>query len=61
MTIWGAKASFEELKKGSIEVGKKADFVMLDTDLMTCKEEAILKTEVLKTVLGGELVYCKIQ
>ncbi len=61
MTIWAAKASFEELKKGSIEVGKKADFVVLDTDLMGCREEAILKSEVLKTVLGGELVYQKIQ
>jgi len=57
MTIWAAKASFEELKKGSIEIGKSADFVVLDTDLLTCKEEAILKSKVLKTVLDGEVVY----
>ena len=61
MTIWAAKASFGELKNGSIEVGKKADFVVLDTDLMTCNEEAILKSKVLKTALGGELVYQNIQ
>ena len=57
MTIWAAKASFEESGKGSIEIGKKADFVVLDTDLLTCNEEAILKSKVLKTVLGGEVVY----
>jgi predicted amidohydrolase YtcJ len=57
MTLWAARASFEELKKGSIEVGKSADFVVLDTDIMTCKEEDILKSKVLKTVLFGEVVY----
>ncbi|MBA4407895.1 MAG: amidohydrolase [Bacteroidota bacterium] len=57
MTIWAAKAGFEELKKGSIEPGKSADFVVFDTDLMNCKESDILKAKVLKTVLGGEVVY----
>jgi predicted amidohydrolase YtcJ len=35
MTIWAAKASFEENEKGSLEPGKYADFVILDTDLMS--------------------------
>ncbi len=56
-TIWAAKAGFEEGKIGSIEIGKEADFVVLDTDLMKCNDEAILHTKVLKTVLGGELVF----
>jgi len=56
-TIWAAKAGFEEGRKGSIEIGKEADFVVLDTDLMKCNDEAILHTKVLKTVLGGELVF----
>ncbi|MDD2306429.1 MAG: amidohydrolase [Prolixibacteraceae bacterium] len=56
-TIWAAKAGFEEGRKGSIEIGKAADFVVLDTDLMKCNDEAILHTKVLKTVLGGELVF----
>jgi len=56
-TIWAAKAGFEEGSKGSIEIGKAADFVVLDTDLMKCNDEAILHTKVLKTVLGGELVF----
>jgi len=56
ITIWAAKAGFEETRKGSIEMGKSADFVVLDTDLMKCNEEAILQAKVLKTILGGEIV-----
>ena len=57
MTIWAAKASFEEQQKGRIEVGKSADFVVLDTDLMKCMEADILRAKVLKTVLAGEVVF----
>jgi len=59
ITIWAAKAGFEEKEKGSIEVGKSADFVLLDTDLMNCKEGEILKAKVLKTFSGGEKVSTK--
>jgi predicted amidohydrolase YtcJ len=37
MTTWAAKANFEEKEKGSIEVGKYADFVILDKDIMKVK------------------------
>lgn len=57
ITIWAAKAGFEETKKGSIEPGKSADFVVLDTDLMNCCDDGILRAKVLKTVLNGEKVY----
>jgi predicted amidohydrolase YtcJ len=57
MTIWAAYSNFEEQEKGSLEAGKYADFVMLDTDLMTCKENAILKTKVLATFINGEKVF----
>jgi hypothetical protein len=57
ITIWAAKSSFEENNKGSIEPGKSADFVVMDTDLMNCCEDAMLRARVLKTVLGGEVVY----
>jgi predicted amidohydrolase YtcJ len=59
MTIWAARSCFEENEKGSIEKGKLADFVLLDTDLMTASFEQTLKTTVLKTICGGETVYSK--
>ena len=57
MTIWAAIANFEEQKKGSLEVGKFADVVMLDHDILKCAEDEILRTNILMTVLGGEIVY----
>jgi hypothetical protein len=57
MTIWAAKGSFEENEKGSIEVGKKADFVVLNQDIMEVGEKAILETKVVSTYLNGEAVY----
>ena len=59
MTIWAAKASFEEKQKGSLEKGKFADFIMLDTDLMNCPAGNILNTKVLATYSGGKKVYGK--
>lgn len=57
MTIWAAKANFEEDEKGSLEKGKFADFVMLDHDILKSTPQNILKTKVLKTYLNGEKVY----
>ena len=57
MTIWAAYANFEEQQKGSIEVGKVADFVLLTEDIMTINESAILSAEVLATVVDGNIVY----
>ena len=59
MTIWAAKASFEEKQKGSLEKGKFADFIMLDTDLMQCPTADILKTKVLATYSAGKKVFGK--
>jgi predicted amidohydrolase YtcJ len=56
MTIWAAKAAFEEKEKGSLEKGKAADFIILDTDLIQCPESGILKTKVLGTYINGERV-----
>jgi len=59
MTIWAAKANFEESEKGSLEKGKFADFIILNTDLLKVDPASILNTVVLKTYLNGELVYEK--
>jgi len=57
MTIWAAYGQFEENEKGSIEVGKLADFVILDQDIMTTALEKLRNTKVLQTWSGGEKVY----
>lgn len=57
ITIWAALASFEEDKKGSLKVGKQADFVVLDRNLIKAPEEDILKTKVLATFIHGEEMY----
>lgn len=67
MTFDAAYASFKEQDLGSLEVGKKADFVVLDTDIMiepqqdpqegSWRGKEILDTKVLATVIDGKLVY----
>ncbi len=57
MTIWAAKAGFLEKEVGSIEKGKKADFIILDRDLLKVDEDDVLKTKVMATYLGGNKVY----
>ena len=59
MTLTPAEIYGVQDRLGSIEKGKFADFVILDTDLMKCAEKEILKTKVLETFLNGESVYKK--
>jgi predicted amidohydrolase YtcJ len=56
-TIHGAFASFEEGFKGSLEVGKAADLVILADDLSRVPVERIRDIGVVMTVVGGEVVY----
>ncbi|CAN5471934.1 amidohydrolase [soil metagenome] len=57
MTIWAAKANFEEQEKGSLEIGKFADFVILDTDILNVSAAKLLQAKVLQTYVNGEKVY----
>lgn len=57
ITIWAAKAAFEENEKGSLEKGKLGDLVILDKDIMNVPEKELLKTRVLYTILDGKVVY----
>jgi predicted amidohydrolase YtcJ len=56
-TVWPAYAAFEEKLRGSIEIGKLADFTVLSADIMKIPEMEILKTRCVMTVIGGEIVY----
>jgi predicted amidohydrolase YtcJ len=57
MTIDPAYASFTESILGSLESGKRADFVILSQDIMTVDADKILETKVLTTVIDGQAVY----
>ncbi|MCE5255363.1 MAG: amidohydrolase [Spirochaetaceae bacterium] len=57
MTIWAARANFEEDSRGSLTPGKWADFTVLDTDLMSASEEALRQSKVIATASAGTLVH----
>ncbi|KIC91417.1 amidohydrolase [Flavihumibacter sp. ZG627] len=57
MTIWAAHSNFEENEKGSLEIGKYADFIMLEKDLIKLDDTEILSTLVQATYINGQAVY----
>lgn len=57
ITTWAAKSCFEENRRGSLEPGMNADFVILDRDIMTIPEIEIAKAGVLFTFIDGQAVY----
>ena len=59
MTLWAAYANFDETRTGSLETGKLADFVVLNTDIMTAEPSKIIKAKVKATYLGGTNVYTR--
>ena len=58
-TKWASYSVFEEDIKGTIEVGKLADFTVFSKDLMTIPEEEIMSSEVVMTIVGGEIKFPK--
>jgi predicted amidohydrolase YtcJ len=58
-TLDAAYGEFEENYKGSIEVGKLADFTVFSQDIMTVDDDDILDTKVEMTIVGGQIVYEK--
>jgi predicted amidohydrolase YtcJ len=57
ISIWAARADFLENRKGSLEEGKDADFVILDQDIMRIPDRKLPDVRVLKTFVGGEEVF----
>jgi len=61
LTIWPAHGAFQENLRGSIEVGKYADFTVFSSDLMTIAEPDILTSENVMTIVGGRITFSKTQ
>jgi predicted amidohydrolase YtcJ len=59
MTLWAARANFEEGLRGSLEPGKLADFTVLDADLLEDSEECIREARVLATVIGSDPTFVR--
>src|SRR5690554_5508312 len=59
MTIWAAYSFFEEDSRGSIEAGKAADFVVLESDIMTEDADKLRDVKTLRTVVSGETLFVK--
>ncbi len=59
ITLWAAKACFEDDRRGSLEPGKNADFVILDMDIMQVKAREIPKAKVVRTYVDGKAVFSR--
>ena len=57
MTLWAAYSNFQEAERGSISVGKMADFVLYQQDMMEVPLIEVPNTQVYRTYVGGELVH----
>jgi predicted amidohydrolase YtcJ len=56
-TINNAYLHHEEKRKGSLEIGKLADLIVIDRDVLRCPVDDVRKTRVLLTVVGGKIVF----
>jgi predicted amidohydrolase YtcJ len=56
-TIHNAYLHHEEKIKGSLEVGKPAELIVIDRDFLTCPVDEVKQTRVLLTMVGGKVAY----
>jgi predicted amidohydrolase YtcJ len=59
LTIWPAYAAFQDKIRGSIKVGKLADFSILSKDIMTLPKDKIMTSENIMTIVNGKITYKK--
>jgi predicted amidohydrolase YtcJ len=57
ITIWAAMSNFEETEKGSLEVGKSADFIVLQKDILKISNEDLKNNKVVATFINGKQVF----
>jgi predicted amidohydrolase YtcJ len=57
LTYWPACAAFQERNRGTVEAGNLADFTVLSADIMQVLDSHIVKTRVVYTIIGGEVVF----
>ncbi len=58
-TIWPAYSAFQEPHRGSIELGKRADLSVFDTDFMTADPSEILEARTIMTMVDGRITYAQ--
>src|SRR5213076_1778154 len=58
-TVNNAYLTHEEKEKGSLEVGKLGDLIVIDRDVLNCPVDEILRTKVLGTIVGGKVVWSR--
>ena len=56
-TTWAAYGEFAEHRRGKIRPGFDADLTILSQDITRCKPDEILKTEILRTMVAGKIIY----
>jgi len=56
-TVWPAYASYEENQRGTIEKGKIADMIVINKDIFSLPPKELLNTVVIKTIVGGKILY----
>lgn len=59
MTIWAAYSCFQDKKRGSLEKGKDADFVILEEDIMKAPNEKLRDIKTLRTVIAGKTEFLR--
>ncbi len=57
LTLWAAYQHYEEANRGSIEVGKLADFVVLDKNPHSIPIEKLADLKVMQTIKDGKTIY----